>query len=113
MKAREQQKNERKDFTDELASMLPPERVKRAKREAEKEIFQIRLAELRKKMGIRQEDVEAFSQSAISKLESRKDMKVSTLIEYLDNIGMGIEIRVYPKHSGQISQEEEIVLLKV
>ncbi len=92
--------------------MLPPERVKRAKREAEKEIFQIRLAELRKKMGVRQEDIPAFSQSAISKLESRKDMKLSTLIEYLDNIGMGIEIKVYPKNKKTTTQEE-IVLLKV
>jgi len=111
MKTLEKQKNDSKDFTDELASMLPPERAKRAKREAEKEIFQIRLAELRKKMGIRQEDIEAFSQSAISKLESRKDIKISTLIEYLDNIGMGIEIKVYPKNKERRTQEE-IVLLK-
>jgi hypothetical protein len=29
--------------------MMPPERAEKAKREAEKEIFQIRLSELRKK----------------------------------------------------------------
>ena len=67
------QKN--KDFTDELAAMLPKERVERAKRDAEKEIFQIRLSELRKKVGLRQEDIKNFSQSSISKLESRKDIK--------------------------------------
>ncbi len=33
----------------ELASMLPPERIERAQMEAEKEIFQIRLSQLRKK----------------------------------------------------------------
>ena len=42
-----QQKN--RDFTDELAAMLPGERIERAKRNAEKEIFQISLSELRKK----------------------------------------------------------------
>jgi hypothetical protein len=104
-------KNNPKDFTDELAVMLPPDRAKRAKREAEKEIFQIRLAELRKHMGIRQKDVPEFSQSAISKLESRKDIKISTLIEYLDNIGMGVEIKVYPKNNEGTTQEE-LVLLK-
>ncbi len=104
--------NNPKDFIDELASMLLPERVKRAKREAGKEIFRIRLAELRKRMGIRQEDIPAFSQSAISKLESRKDMKISTLIEYLDNIGMGIEIKVYPKNK-EVTAQEEVVLLKI
>ena len=62
-------------------------------------------------MGVRQEDLVNFSQSAISKLESRQDVKLSTLIEYLENIGMGLEIRVYPKN--QHVREEEIVLLKV
>lgn len=47
-------------------------------------------------MGIRQEDIKGFTQSSISKLESRKDIKVSALIEYLDNIGMGVEIKAYP-----------------
>ena len=108
----EKMKEKKEDFTDELAAMLPPERVKRAKKEAEKEIFQIRLSELRKKMGIRQEDVEAFSQSSISKLESRKDMKVSTLIEYLDKIGMGVEIKAYPKNKkGKV--RGDFILLKV
>ena len=87
------------DFVEELTSMLPAERVERAKREAEKEIFQIQLSELRKKMGIRQEDIQSFTQSGISKLESRKDMKVSTLIEYLSSIGMALEIKVYPKNA--------------
>ena len=71
MKVRETKANNPKDFTDELASMLPPERVKRAKREAEKEILQI----------------------------------------CSDNIGMGVEINVYPKNKKGITQEE-VVLLK-
>ncbi|MCP4405894.1 MAG: hypothetical protein GY801_52445 [bacterium] len=41
MKTPAKQNNEAKDFIDELASILSPKRVKRAKREAEKEIFQI------------------------------------------------------------------------
>lgn len=101
-----------KDYIDELAAMLPQERVERAKRDAEKEIFQIRLSELRKEMGIRQEEVKGFSQSSISKLEARKDIKISTLIEYLNNLGMGLEIKVYPKDK-KLKQKKEFVLLKV
>lgn len=112
MKTPVKSENKIPDFTDELASMLPPERVNRAKQEAEKEIFQIRLAELRQKTGICQEDLPTFSQSAISKLEVRKDMKISTLIEYLEQIGMGLEIKVYPKNQ-TFAPQEEIVLLKV
>ncbi len=104
-------KAKRKDFTDELAAMLPSERVQRAKKEAEKEIFKIRLSELRKQMGMKQEDIQAFTQSGISKLESRKDMKISTLVEYLHNIGMGVEIKAYPKRKKH--EVEEVVLLRM
>ena len=100
----------KKDFMDELEAMLPQERVQRAKKEAEKEIFKIRLSELRKQMGMKQEDFRAFTQSGISKLESRKDMKISTLVEYLHNIGMGLEIKVYPKKKKH--KVDEVVLLR-
>jgi len=104
-------KLKRKDFIDELEAMLPPVRVQRAKKEAEKEIFRIRLSELRKQMGVKQEDILSFTQSGISKLESRKDMKISTLVEYLQNIGMGLEIKAYPKKRKY--KEDGFVLLKI
>lgn len=104
------EKSRRKDFVDEMEAMLPPERASRAKKEAETEIFRIRLSELRKRMGVKQEDVRAFTQSGISKLEARKDMKISTLVEYLQSIGMGLEIKAYPKKKS--GKTGEIILLK-
>jgi hypothetical protein len=62
-------------------------------------------------MGMKQEDIQTFTQSGISKLESRKDMKISTLVEYLHNIGMGLEIKAYPKKRNR--KVEEVVLLKM
>lgn len=99
------------DFIDELARTLPPESVDRAKKKAAKEIFMIRLSELRKNRGIRQEDIMAFSQSGISKLEARNDMKLSTLIEYLSEIGMGMEIKAYPK--AKHKKNEEYIIVRV
>jgi len=99
------------DFIDELEAILPPARIQRARKEAEKEIFKIRLSELRIQMGVRQEDIKAFTQSGISKLEARKDMKISTLIEYLNSIGMGLEIKVYPKKKHV--KTKEVVLLQI
>jgi hypothetical protein len=110
-KAAMKNKSRKKDFIDELETMLPPAKVQRAKAEAEKEIFLIRLSELRKQMGVKQEDIGSFTQSGISKLEARKDMKISTLVEYLDNIGMGLEIKAYPKNKKQ--KLDEVVLLKM
>ena len=49
-------KKKKADFLNELAAMLPKKRVERARKQAKKEIYQIQLSELRKKMGIRQED---------------------------------------------------------
>lgn len=103
--------NKNHNIIDEISSMLPKARVAKAHKEAEQEIFHIRLKELRKKMNIKQEDIKSFSQSSISKLESRKDMKISTLLEYLESIGLGIEIKVYPKKK-QIHSTEEIILIR-
>jgi hypothetical protein len=45
MKTRAKKINKKEDFIDELNAMIPPERAERAKKEAEKEIFQIRLSQ--------------------------------------------------------------------
>jgi len=102
--------NNNKDFINELESTLSKDRIKNARKKAEKEILQIKLAEIRKKFGIRQEDIKSFSQSGVSKLESRKDLKISTLIQYLENLGLGVEIKVYPKNKKM--KNSEIILLK-
>jgi hypothetical protein len=54
----------------------------------------------------------SFIQAAVSKLEKGKDMKLSTLIEYLEEIGMGLEVRVLPK-KGSHAGEEEILDIPV
>jgi hypothetical protein len=38
-------------------------------------------------------------------------MKISTLVEYLQNIGMGLEIKAYPKKRKH--KLDEVVLLKM
>ena len=52
-----------------------------------------------------------FTQSSVSKIEKRKDIKISTLIDYLDSLGMGLEIITYPKMA--VSKKQEKILLKV
>jgi len=80
-----------------MEDLMTNEQVHHARADAEREVLAMRLAELRERRGIKQADFNAFSQTAVSKLERRKDMKVSTLIEYLDGIGMGLEIKAYTK----------------
>ena len=94
-----------------MEAVMAPETVARAHREVKQEIFRIRLSDLRKRMGIKQTDIESFSQASISKLEKRKDMKVSTLVEYLESLGLGVEIKVFPKNRTE-GLPDEITLLK-
>ncbi|GMO11566.1 MAG: hypothetical protein Ta2A_20320 [Treponemataceae bacterium] len=94
-----------------MESKMTPESINKSRMMAEQEILTIRLSRLREKLGKKQEDFLAFSQTSISRLENRKDIRISTLIEYLNDMGMGLEIKTYPKNAHREIDEE--VLLKV
>ena len=90
---------------------MSPESVKRAEIKAERDIMAIRLAELREERNVKQSEMTNFTQSSVSKIEKRKDIKISTLIDYLDSLGMGLKIITYPKLADSSKQEK--VLLKL
>jgi hypothetical protein len=94
-----------------MESKMDPKSVKRSRVMAEQEILTIKLGQLRERLGIRQDEFDHFSQTSISRLERRKDIRVSTLIEYLNNLGMGLEIKTFPKDNNNKINEE--VLLRV
>lgn len=98
-----------KDAIVEMEKRMTQEQIHDAKLTADREILSIKLAKLRERQGIKQADLKTFTQTAVSRLEKRKDMKISTLIEYLDDIGMGIEIRVYNK-TGDKEEKPETLL---
>ena len=111
METREKNNINHIDAIAEMESLLPPERVERSRKNAEAKVFQIRLAAMRKEMGIRQEDIKGFSQASISKIEKRSDMKLSTLVGYIDSLGMGLEIKAYPHK--QHKDKDSYTLLKI
>ena len=96
----------------ELEKSLSKESVSRAHEKAEELLFQINLSELRKKSGYTQEDIKEFSQSGLSKIESRSDLKISTLKQYLHSIGMVLEIRARKIKTNSKDKTEEYILLK-
>jgi len=83
----------------ELDKKMNPEVLAKAKRMAEQESLNIRLGLLREKYGVKQSEIANFTQTAVSKLENRKNIRISTLIDYLDSLNMGLEITAYPKKS--------------
>jgi hypothetical protein len=93
----------------ELETKLNPEVRTKARKLYEQESLNIKLKALRSKYGVKQGDLSQFTQTAVSKLESRKDIKISTLIDYLESLDMGLEIIALPK--GKKAKRE--ILLKV
>ena len=100
-----------RDAIKMMESKMTPESVARSRMMAEQEILTIRLGQLREKLGVKQDEFDNFSQTSISRLEKRKDIKISTLIEYLNNLGMGLEIKTFPKK--KINKIKEEILLRV
>ena len=100
-----------KDAIKMMESNMSPESVRRAHIKAEQDIMTIRLAKLREEQNVKQSEMANFTQSSVSKIEKRKDIKISTLIDYLDSLGMGLEIITYPKLA--VSKKKGKVLLKV
>jgi len=85
----------------ELEARMDPTVLEKARKMAQEESLNIRLALLREKYGIKQSELSNFSQTAVSKLEKRKDIRISTLIDYLDSLNMGLEISAYPRNSSK------------
>jgi hypothetical protein len=102
---------ERENAIEMMESMMSPESVQRARMKAEQEILAIKLGQLREKRGLKQNEIDNFSQTSVSRLEKRRDIKISTLVEYLNSLGMGLEIKTYPKDKNVELDEE--VLLKI
>lgn len=96
------------NFFEHAEKSLPKERIESAKTEAQKEILKIKLSDLRKQFGIKQIEVEGFSQPAVSRLEARKDMRISTLMDYVHSLGLEIQIKVKEKKK---SKAKEVVLV--
>ena len=94
-----------------MESMMSPESIERSRKKAEQEILAIKLGQLREKCGLKQNEIKNFSQTSVSRLERRRDIKISTLVDYLSSLDMGLEIRTYPKNKKTKVNEE--ILLRV
>src|SRR5438128_12120959 len=95
----------------ELQGKMPPEAHAKAKAEAEKIIKEMPLHELRAARLLTQEHlakVLGINQSAVSKIERRTDMYVSTLADFVKAMGGRLEIRaIFPDGAVSITHFQE------
>ena len=79
----------------ELEQKLSPESLARAKARAKEIMTEMLLAEIRKSVGLTQEDLAAqlgIKQPTLSKLEAQDDMQVSTLSRLIQALGGELEL---------------------
>jgi transcriptional regulator with XRE-family HTH domain len=79
----------------ELEQKMPSEALLRAKGRAKEMMAEMLLAEIRKNVGLTQEDLAAelgIKQPTLSKLESQDDMQVSTLQRLIRALGGELEL---------------------
>src|SRR3954466_7225645 len=79
----------------ELEQRMPSESLARAKARAKEMMAEMLLAEIRKNVGLTQEDLAAqlgIKQPTLSKLESQDDIQVSTLQRLIRALGGELEL---------------------
>jgi len=90
----------RMKFRELVAKTMSREAQRRARELAEKDLAELELAELREFVELTQEQLAEkleVTQAAISRLEKRADIKLSTLAHYIRAAGGKLEIRaVFP-----------------
>jgi transcriptional regulator with XRE-family HTH domain len=92
----------------ELEARMSPERLDRAEIIAKKIMADMLLAEIRKQVGLTQEELAAslkIKQPSLSKLESQDDMQISTLSRIIEALGGELELIAHlPGGDVRISQ---------
>ncbi len=96
----------------ELRSRMTPQQRERSRKIAERLRAEMALADLRQARRLTQEDIAKIlgnRQAAVSKIERRTDMHVSTLRRYVEALGGELEIIAhFPEGDVRISQFKEV-----
>jgi hypothetical protein len=103
-------RNKRKpnDIFAILESKMTPASIRRSNAKARKLLLSLRLAEFRRALRVDQSKVRGFSQPAVSKIEGRDDVKLSTLVEYCRGLDAELTITARRRKPGT----KEFVLLR-
>jgi len=96
----------------DIRRTLSPEAEERIRRRVEEATIVMRLYQLREERNLTQENVAKvleINQGAISRMEKRNDMYVSTLRSYIQAMGGQLQIKaIFPEGEVQIDQFDEI-----
>ena len=95
---------------EELRKLIPPERREQNRQRARELLAELRLREVRAACELTQEELAErlnIDQPNVSRLESRSDVRVSTLADYVAALGGRLELlAVFPEGTVRINQFE-------
>jgi len=102
---------------DELRAKMAPERRQRNQQDAERELLDLTLQELRQNVATLSQDdlaeILKVTQGYVSRLERQDDMLLSRLYAYVQALGGNVEIRArFPDQEVRITQFDEVSKLK-
>ncbi len=100
-------KESAKNVFDLIESKMSKQAIRRSDAKGRQMLLALRLAEFRKTVKKDQSAVKGFSQPAISRIEGRGDIKLSTLVEYCR--GLGAQLRIVAR-TGKIGATEFVLL---
>ncbi|EKR27809.1 helix-turn-helix domain-containing protein [Leptospira interrogans] len=103
-------KKQYSDFFSEANKVMSPESIKKSNKKADNILLKLKLSDLRKGAGLKQAEIPGFAQTSISRIESRADLKLSTLVDYVQALGMSIEIRAISKSKSKTKQKDILIL---
>lgn len=82
------------DFFSNAKKVIGEERYKKAIKKGNDKANVIRLKIARELIGKNQADLKGMTQPEVSKIEARKDLKISTLEKYAKALGMKVKINL-------------------
>src|ERR1039458_9201961 len=96
----------------ELLEAMPPDRQRRIENRFRKSLDVMPLDQLRKAQQMTQlqlAEILGVNQGEVSRIEHRRDIRISTLAEYIEAMGGRLEIRaVFKDREVRITQFEEL-----
>lgn len=80
------------DFFNNAKEVMGPTRFSKAVKKGQEKAYDLRLKMAREMIGLNQADLKGLTQPEVSKIEKRKDLKISTLDRYAKSMGMRVRI---------------------
>jgi hypothetical protein len=80
------------DFISHAKKVMGEKKFNKAVKKGKKKVLELRLKMARELIGLNQTELKGMTQPEVSKIEKRKDLKISTLDKYAKAMGMKLKI---------------------